>query len=95
MFVNKSKNCERTEIRTKINLYCIDLGNPKCQRGANKCYYYKTVKFTLKMLCLANFCRKVCDGLVTKYLIAESWAAKICLLKELNANLSADNQNGC
>ena len=96
MFVSESKNCETIKIRIESKIYCNGSANPKCQSRAVKRYYYETVKFFLKIPCLAKLCRKGCARPAKKHLIYESWGEKKShLLKKLNAILNADDQNGC
>ena len=44
MFLGEYKNWKTIEIRAQANLYCVGLGNPKCQLVALKRYYYETGK---------------------------------------------------
>ena len=75
MFVSESINFETNQIRPKLNFKCFDSGNLQCQSGANKRYYNKMGKFSLKIHCFAKSCRKGCAGPATKEVIYESWGA--------------------
>ena len=65
------------KVRAQLNLFCIGLGNHKCQLVAiQRDYKTGKVKVCLKRPWFAKSCQKGCARPVTKYLIYQFWGAK-------------------
>ena len=76
MFESACKNCETTKIGIDLEFFCNGSGNPKCQSREVKRFYYQTGKFSPKIPCFAESCRKGCARPAKKNSIYEPWGAK-------------------